>query len=294
MRSHIYSYWSHCKLFRRIHSHTLHTEFHFVANFRTMDMDSSDSIPESPLRTNMEFAVEMSCQGCESTVRKALENVAGIKVLSVDAAAERVLLESALPSTQVQQLIEQTGRQAVLRGVGAPGQQLGAAVVEFYGIGGVKGVTRFVQLARDRCIIDGTLDGLSPGRHGLAICENGDLSRGCESVGDHYNPEESCHGYPDSPHAHAGDLGNIDADAGGRAAFRLVNRRLNIWNVIGRSLVVHAREDDGRTPIDGNAGPKIACGIIARSAGIMENTKKICSCSGQTLWEERDNVKKQS
>lgn len=39
---------------------------------------------------------------------------------------------------------------------------------------------------------------------------------------------------------------------------------------------------------------RIACGIIARSAGIMENTKKICSCTGATLWEERDAVNSQS
>ena len=39
-----------------------------------------------------------------------------------------------------------------------------------------------------RCIVEGTLDGLEPGEHGLAVHEAGDVSRGCHSLGDHYNP----------------------------------------------------------------------------------------------------------
>ena len=57
---------------------------------------------------------------------------------------------------------------------------MGAAVVEFFGMGGVKGVTRFVQLAEDRCLIDGTIEGLTPGNHGFAVCETGDMTERCE------------------------------------------------------------------------------------------------------------------
>ena len=39
-----------------------------------------------------------------------------------------------------------------------------------------------------RCVIEGTVDGLKPGEHGLAVHETGDISQGCNTVGDHYNP----------------------------------------------------------------------------------------------------------
>ncbi|XP_011312132.1 superoxide dismutase 1 copper chaperone isoform X2 [Fopius arisanus] len=42
---------------------------------------------------------------------------------------------------------------------------------------------------------------------------------------------------------------------------------------------------------DGNSGQKLACGIIARSSGVFENTKRICACDGTTLWDERDESK---
>lgn len=61
---------------------------------------------------------------------------------------------------------------------------------------------------------------------------------------------------------HVGDLGNIQADASGRASFRIENKRIKVWDLIGRALAVHAQEDDygrgsgHRSKIDGNAGPK--------------------------------------
>ncbi|GAV05885.1 hypothetical protein RvY_15948-1 [Ramazzottius varieornatus] len=246
----------------------------------------------------------------------------GIESITFDLPNGRVLVKTSLPSDVVQKLIEQTGRKAVLKGIGAPGFQLGAAVAEFYHPNGVKGVARFVQLAEDRCLIDGTVDGLSPGNHGVAVCESGDLSNGCErliyvvhpyrclhlvryvsdtflvmsSIGDHYNPTRSEHGTLEN--GHVGDLGNVCADDTGRASFRIESRRLRLPDIIGRALALHDRNDDyGRGPAnsstksDGNAGPKIACGIIARSAGIMQNEKRICTCSGETLWEERDAAK---
>lgn len=48
------------------------------------------------------------------------------------------------------------------------------------GFGAVKGVVRFLQTDENTCIVDGTLDGLSPGLHGLHIHESGDISQGCD------------------------------------------------------------------------------------------------------------------
>lgn len=59
-------------------------------------------------------------------------------------------------------------------------ENLGAAVAMLAGVGSVQGVVRFLQVSEDTCVIDGTVDGLSPGLHGIHIHEFGDLSMGCE------------------------------------------------------------------------------------------------------------------
>lgn len=146
------------------------------------------------------------------------------------------------------------------------------------------------------CVVDGVIDGLAPGLHGIHVHECGDISRGCESVGNHYNPRNVRHGSPDNSidKRHAGDLGNINADSDGRAKFRFVDKVISVSEIIGRSIVVTERADDlgcgnnEHSLLDGNSGQRLACGIIARSAGILQNFKKICACDGVTIWDERD------
>ena len=60
----------------------------------------------------------------------------------------------------------------------------------------IRGVVRFVQIDENNCAIDGTIDGLSPGSHALNVCDYGDISRGCESTGNHFNPFNRKHGLP--------------------------------------------------------------------------------------------------
>uniref|UniRef100_A0A8C1X963 Superoxide dismutase copper chaperone n=1 Tax=Cyprinus carpio TaxID=7962 RepID=A0A8C1X963_CYPCA len=216
----------------------------------------------------LEFAVQMSCDSCVNAVKGVLERDPGVQSVHVDLAKEQVLVETALTSLQVQSLIESTGRRAVLKGIGGSETDLGAAVAMISGAGLVQGVVRFLQLSQDRCLIDGTIDGLTPGAHGLHVHELGDLTQDCMSCGDHFNPFRKQHGAPQ------------DSE--------------RVWDVIGRSLVVDSGEDDlgrGKHPlskITGNSGERLACGVIARSAGLFQNPKQICACDGVTLWEERD------
>ncbi|NXY65577.1 CCS dismutase, partial [Callaeas wilsoni] len=170
----------------------------------------------------------------------------------------------------------------------------GAAVAALGGPGGVRGLLRFLQLSPGRCLVDGAVSGLPPGPHGLHIHEFGDLSDPCNSCGGHFNPDGESHGGPQDQHRHVGDLGNIWADAEGRARFRIEDTRLKVWDIIGRSVVVAEGEDDlgrGSHPLSrvtGNSGPGLACGVVARAAGLFQNPKRVCSCDGVTLWEERD------
>jgi Cu-Zn family superoxide dismutase len=103
----------------------------------------------------------------------------------------------------------------------------------------------------------------------------GDLTKGCMSAGGHFNPANAPHGGPldDAFTRHAGDLGNIEADAEGVAEFEMVDAMLSLqpaseMSIIGRSVIVHADEDDlGRgsfpdSKTTGHAGARLACGVI--------------------------------
>ena len=91
------------------------------------------------------------------------------------------------------------------------------------------------------------ISGISPGKHGFHIHEYGDLSEGCGSLCSHYNPTHSVHGGRNSEERHLGDLGNVIANEKGVVDMTIYDRDLSItgkYSILGRSVVVHEREDD--------------------------------------------------
>jgi Cu-Zn family superoxide dismutase len=115
--------------------------------------------------------------------------------------------------------------------------------------------------------IIGEVSGLTPGKHGFHIHEFGDLrSDDGMSAGGHYNPEGHPHGGPDDAKRHVGDLGNITADQSGKAIVKMKVKGLRVHFVLGRSLVVHAKEDDLKTQPSGDAGGRVAVGVIGVAA----------------------------
>jgi Cu-Zn family superoxide dismutase len=114
--------------------------------------------------------------------------------------------------------------------------------------------------------IDAQLSGLPPGKHGFHIHTIGDCSApDGTSAGGHFNPGNTEHGAPDSPTHHAGDLGNIEADANGDVDFGMTVNFISLSegpnSVADRAVIIHAAADDFGQPT-GNAGPRLACGII--------------------------------
>jgi superoxide dismutase, Cu-Zn family len=111
------------------------------------------------------------------------------------------------------------------------------------------------------------LEGLNPGqKHAFHIHQYGDCSApDGMSAGGHYNPEGHPHALPDGGARHAGDLGNVTADAEGKAHYEITVENISIAGtknpIIGRGVIVHAKPDDGSQPV-GNAGARIACGVI--------------------------------
>jgi len=110
-----------------------------------------------------------------------------------------------------------------------------------------------------------TLTGV-PGRmHALHVHEFGDCSDSGKAAGGHYNPKGAPHGHAlkDAKKAHPGDLGNV-AVQDGKVAFTASLPKAALKGkiaVAGRSIVLHEKEDDFSQPV-GNAGGRIACGVI--------------------------------
>ena len=254
--------------------------------------------------TTTEFGVNLTCMKCVRATENVLRDVQGISKFEVDLDKQSVVITSTKPTNELQGIIESTGKRAVILGTGlskdrlANVNNLGAAVAMMGGLlgaGKTEGVIRFVQVDSDSCVIDGTIDGLKPlSEHALAIYECGDISGGCSSVGDHFNPRNGRHGSPETSERHVGDLGNIKTDKFGRAEFKFSDNLVKVSDIIGRSIAVAEGKDDlGETDhplssVNGNCGNLLSCGIIARSAGLFQNTKRICACDGVTLWDERD------
>jgi Cu-Zn family superoxide dismutase len=109
------------------------------------------------------------------------------------------------------------------------------------------------------------ISGLTPGEHGFHIHEFGVWSEDGMASGGHFNPSKSPHASPESPKRHVGDLGNITANANGNATYDLDDATLSFHgphSIIGRGLVVHEKVDDLKTQPTGNAGGRLAVGVI--------------------------------
>ena len=131
----------------------------------------------------------------------------------------------------------------------------------------VRGTVHFHETPRGVHVV-ATVNGLTPGKHGFHIHDKGDCSApDAASAGGHFNPTGMKHGGPRDTERHAGDFGNLTADASGKATFDWIDDRISFDgpnSIIGKGVIVHEKEDDlkSQTPTPGNAGKRIACGSI--------------------------------
>lgn len=218
--------------------------------------------------TKIEFAVKMTCGNCVKAVEQAMDNVEGIKNVDINLEQGSVVVDTTLPADEVLRQLRKSGKQVVLKGYG----NVAAVAVMECGRSDIKGVVRFVEESPHSCIVDGTIDGLdTKQQYELTVNECGDLSRGCDNVGDTLLPGNSrLDGRP------YGSLGYFTPSKNGRAVFRFDDSVIKLSEIIGRSLVVTDRDQNQR----------LTCGIIARSAGIFQNPKTICACDGISIWDE--------
>ena len=114
--------------------------------------------------------------------------------------------------------------------------------------------------------VQGTVTGLAPGTHGFHVHEFGDCSLpDFTSAGGHFNPTQEPHGGPTADKRHEGDMGNIQAGADGSASVDYTDSRMAFKgddSILGRGVIVHAKADDFKTQPTGDAGGRVACGVI--------------------------------
>jgi Cu-Zn family superoxide dismutase len=155
--------------------------------------------------------------------------------------------------------------------VGCKGGGLQAVSVLVSKDNSVNGTVIFTE-TKNGLKIEYEINGLSDGKHGFHIHECGDLTDGCKSACAHFNPYNKKHGGIDSSERHAGDLGNV-ISKDGKSQGILIAKVLSLKFthracIIGRMCLIHKDEDDlglggdAESLITGNAGERVACGVI--------------------------------
>ena len=136
-----------------------------------------------------------------------------------------------------------------LAAVGVAQAQVTKAVAVLHPASGsdVRGTVTFTKVDGGVKIV-AEATGLKPGEHGFHIHEFGDCSApDGTSTGGHFNPRHMQHGAPDAAARHAGDFGNIKADASGKAHYERTDKMISLEgadSIIGRGLIVHEKADD--------------------------------------------------
>ncbi|KAA8650495.1 hypothetical protein EYZ11_003277 [Aspergillus tanneri] len=230
------------------------------------------------------FAVPMTCDGCVKDVSSALKKIEGINKVEANLKDQLVFIEGTAPPSSIVTAIQATGRDAILRGSGASNSSA-VCILETHSTtvsNKIRGLARMVQVSSNLTLVDLTINGLAPGQYWATIRQAGDISQGAASTGGIWEALTSTVLGNEKAKEPRGVFGQVDVDEKGRGNVFL-DRPVAIWEMIGRSMVVSKskegpfRKDEADTLV----------GVIARSAGVWDNDKTVCSCSGKNVWQER-------
>ncbi len=134
----------------------------------------------------------------------------------------------------------------------------------------VLGTVTFTKTA-DGVKVVADVSGLTAGKHGFHIHEFGDCSApDATSAGGHFNPTKDAHAGHDAEKRHTGDMGNLEADASGKAHLELTDKMMKLSGddaIVGHAIIVHEKADDLKSQPTGDAGGRLACGVI----GVAKN-----------------------
>ena len=230
------------------------------------------------------FSVPMHCDDCIKDISAALSELPGIQKTDFSLPKQLLTTTSTTAPSAIISTIQDTGRTAILRGSGkansaavcileTPPPPIPPSVPE---ASPVRGLARLIELSDRLTLLDMTLTGLPKGIYSASIRQSGDISSVPGSMGGVFTGLEG---------DKTGDLGKLEVEETGRGS--LVGEvDWRVWEMVGRGVVVErlGEKEAGR---ERNG---LVVGVVARSAGVWENEKVVCGCSGKTVWEEREEM----
>ncbi|GAM16853.1 hypothetical protein SAMD00019534_000280, partial [Acytostelium subglobosum LB1] len=246
-----------------------------------------DSLEYDNVIADIELMVDMTCQSCVKEITVSIENnLRSTRVLTVDVPEQRLVVRGTDLSIDVIDTIKSTGRSAIIAGFGSKGSAVcsvgvapdgwekGCGGAGGEGVTGVHGIIRVIEIdtpsSGSGLLFEGRIGGLQPGaQHSLVVHQFGDLTKGCDNVGLPYKPTTT-------NKQSTGTLGTTITSEEGKTQFRIFNKDYDIWDLIGRSIVLHSVN-----PQTKESNKRLACGIICRAATVGQNPKKICPCDNQ-------------
>jgi len=119
-------------------------------------------------------------------------------------------------------------------------------------------------------LINVSVKGMPPGEHAFHVHEVGKCEPPFTSAGGHFNPTNKKHGMLAAEGYHAGDMPNLHIPQSGDLTVEVVNANItlekgkpnSVFDADGSAIVIHAGSDDYKTDPTGDAGGRIACGVI--------------------------------
>ncbi|MCW5694423.1 MAG: superoxide dismutase family protein [Pseudolabrys sp.] len=119
-------------------------------------------------------------------------------------------------------------------------------------------------------LINVAVKGLPPGEHAFHVHAVGKCEPPFTSAGGHFNPDNKKHGLMAADGAHAGDMPNLHIPQSGDLTIEVLNAAVtlekgkpnSLLDSDGSALVIHAGTDDYKTDPTGDAGGRIACGVV--------------------------------
>ncbi|EDO14602.1 hypothetical protein Kpol_262p7 [Vanderwaltozyma polyspora DSM 70294] len=230
------------------------------------------------------YAVAMHCQGCANDIKSTLDKLPEDKEINFDIENQIMSIKSNIPpSTIIETLQKECKKDAIIRGAGGSNSSAVCILETAEGDSDnvntnntrVRGLVRMVEVNDGKkTLFDVTLNGVRyPGQYTMTVNENGDISKGFKTVGGmmhKFNQMLTCND--------ASDISKVDKLYSGKSFFS--EDDIPIWKLIGRSITMKS-----------NTNPEYGVlGVIARSAGVWENDKQVCACSGKTVWQERQDA----